>query len=147
MYFLFLSFLWRKPFKTYERCTFSDQLRPLLSIIKINASSLVFLRGESDRDVNHMITGPLACHDIILEDELLDEVIGHQLRAVHDGVPGDVWQTACGGEGLLVNTLPGVVHITHTPPVVKEDLTHPVVKEDLKIIYMVFKGPNSNMNK
>lgn len=32
----------------------------------------------------------LTCHQVILEDQLFDQVIGHQLSTVYDGVAGDV---------------------------------------------------------
>lgn len=35
----------------------------------------------------------LACHQVVLQDELFDDVVGHQLRAVHDGIAGYIWQT------------------------------------------------------
>lgn len=35
----------------------------------------------------------LACHQAALQDELLDDVIGHQLGAVHDGITSDVRET------------------------------------------------------
>lgn len=32
----------------------------------------------------------LTCHQVILEDQLFDQVIGHQLSAVYNGIAGDV---------------------------------------------------------
>lgn len=36
----------------------------------------------------------LACHQVVLQDELLDDVICHQLGAVYNGIASYVWQTA-----------------------------------------------------
>lgn len=35
----------------------------------------------------------LACHQLVRQDELFDDVVGHEFGAVHDGVASDVWQT------------------------------------------------------
>lgn len=35
----------------------------------------------------------LTCHQAILEDQLLDQVVGHQLGAVYDRIAGDVGKT------------------------------------------------------
>lgn len=36
----------------------------------------------------------LACHQVVLQDVLFDDVVCHQLGAVHNGITGDVWQAA-----------------------------------------------------
>lgn len=36
----------------------------------------------------------LACHQVVLQDQLFDDVVRHQLGAVHYGITGDVWQAA-----------------------------------------------------
>lgn len=35
----------------------------------------------------------LTCHQAVLEDQLLDQVVGHQLGAVYDRIAGDVGKT------------------------------------------------------
>lgn len=35
----------------------------------------------------------LACHQVVCQDELFDDVICHQLSTVHNGVTSYVWQT------------------------------------------------------
>lgn len=52
---------------------------------------------------------PLTCHQVILQDELFDHVIGHQLCTVYNGVACNVghttWKKGEGGGGLSLNTI------------------------------------------
>lgn len=36
----------------------------------------------------------LTCHQVVLEDQLFDQVIGHQLSAVYNGIAGDVGEAS-----------------------------------------------------
>lgn len=46
------------------------------------------------------------CHQVILQDELFDHVICHQLCAVYNGITGDVGHATCKkGEGGLQNNI------------------------------------------
>lgn len=37
-----------------------------------------------------MSAAPLTCHQVVLEDQLFDQVVGHQLGAVYNSIAGDV---------------------------------------------------------